>query len=271
MAMTQKRNMAFGAEHLSFRYAHQNFRFQGESLGSDKLTFSFKVPVFPVGDTLNPTLTPREDTIRKTILSEAFLSEAFDIINERVLKRVPKRTLGQEMISIPHTLRTLPAEPPKAYFYYFTDEIYRSEQSKYRLLDDLLTLLGRHRKELEVIIIDRDRIPSKLWDIITKGLGIENYPALVVSSHPLGIEELDINATEYHPSAQTFAKLERGYIADQFLSDRDELISLLNELFDAAREGIAEKTLRRAKILKVLETVGKSVRDIIAIAVDLHL
>jgi len=269
MAMTQKRNMAFGAEHLSFRYAHQNFRFQGESLGSDKLTFSFKVPVFPVGDTLNPTLTPREDTIRKTILSEV-LSEAFGIINERVPKRVPKRTLEQEMISIPHTLRTLPAEPPKAYFYYFTDEIYRSEQSKYRLLDDLLTLLGRHRKELEVIIIDRDRIPSKLWDMITKSLGIKNYPALVVSSYSLGIEKLDINATEYYPLAPIFAKLERGYIADQFLSDRDELISLLNELFDAAREGIAEKTLRRAKILKVLETVGKSVRDIIAI-VNLHL
>jgi len=240
--MTQKRNMVFGAEHLSFRYAHQNFRFQGESLRSDKLTFSFKVPVFPVGDTLNPTLTPREDTIRKTILSEAFLSEAFDIIIS-LNERVPKRTLEQEMVSIPHTLRTLPAEPPKAYFYYFTDEIYRSEQSKYRLLDDLLTLLGRHRKELEVIIIDRDRIPSKLWDMITKSLGIKNYPALVVSSYSLGIEELDINATECYPLAPIFAKLERGYIADQFLSDRDELISLLNELFDAAREGIAEKTL----------------------------
>lgn len=258
--MTQKWNMAFGAERPSFRYAHQNFRLQEESLGSDKLTFSFKVPVFPVEDTLNPTLTPKEDTIRKTILSEAF-----DIIS--LNERIPKRTLKQEMISIPYTTRTFPAEPPKAYFYYFTDEIYRSEQSKYRLLDDLLTILGRHRKGLEVTIIDRDRIPSKLWDIITKGLGIENYPALVVSSHSLGIEELDINATEYHPPAQTFAKLERGYIADQFLSDRDELTSLLNELFDAAREGIAEKTLSRAKILKVLETVGKSVKDIIASAI----
>jgi len=183
-------------------------------------------------------------------------------INRKVIEKVPKRTLEQMMISIPYTLKTLPIESPEAYFYYFTDEIYRSEQSKYRLLDEILTLFGRYRKGLEVIIIDRDRIPNKLWDVMIRGLGIENYPALIISSSPLGIEELSPNTTEYYPPTN-FAKLERGYIADEILNDKDKLISLLTELFDAAREGIAEKTLNRVKILEALKMVGKNIKDII--------
>ena len=152
---------------------------------------------------------------------------------------------------------------PRAYFYYFTDALFRREDSKYRLLDDSLTLLGRHREGIEVIMIDRDRIPSETWDAILRGLGIRKYPALIVSSHSLGIEKLEWVATEYNPPDVDFVKLERGIIADQILRDRDKLNEFLNELFDAAKEGITENTLRKTLILEALKMVRKEVRDII--------
>ena len=174
-----------------------------------------------------------------------------------------KTTIEKKMMSIPFTLRPIYAGQPRAYFYYFTDALFRREDSKYRLLDDSLTLLGRHREGIEVIMIDRDRIPSETWDAILRGLGIRKYPALIVSSHSLGIEKLEWVATEYNPPDVDFVKLERGIIADQILRDRDKLNEFLNELFDAAKEGITENTLRKTLILEALKMVGREVRDII--------
>jgi len=174
-----------------------------------------------------------------------------------------KTTIEKKMMSIPFTLRPIYAGQPRAYFYYFTDALFRREDSKYRLLDDSLSLLGRHREGIEVIMIDRDRIPSETWDAILRGLGIRKYPALIVSSHSLGIEKLEWVATEYNPPDVDFVKLERGIIADQILRDRDKLDEFLNELFDAAKEGITENTLRKTLILEALKMVGREVRDII--------
>ena len=171
-----------------------------------------------------------------------------------------KTTLEQKMMSIPFTLRAIPAVQPSAYFYYFSDDFSESENSKYRLLDESLTFLGKYRKGIEVIMIDRDRFPSETWDAILRGLGIRKYPALIVSSHSLGIEKV---ATEYNPPNVDFAKWERGIIADQILRDRDKLDEFLNELFDAAKEGITEGTLRKTLILEALKMVGREVRDII--------
>jgi len=174
-----------------------------------------------------------------------------------------KTTLEQKMMSIPFTLRAIPAVQPSAYFYYFSDDFFESENSKYRLLDESLTFLGKYRKGIEVIMIYRDRIPSETWDAILRGLGIRKYPALVVSSHSLKIEKLTWVTTEYNPPNAVFVKLERGIIADQILRDRDKLNEFLNELFDAAKKGITENTLRRRVILEALRMVGREVRDII--------
>ena len=174
-----------------------------------------------------------------------------------------KTTIEKKMMSIPFTLRPIYAGQPRAYFYYFTDALFRREDSKYRLLDDSLSLLGRHREGIKVIMIDRDRFPSETWDAILRGLGIRKYPALIVSSHSLGIEKLEWVATEYNPPDVDFVKLERGIIADQILRDRDKLNEFLNELFDAAKEGITENALRKTVILEALKMVGREVRDII--------
>ncbi len=179
-------------------------------------------------------------------------------------KEADPPNLDQILVSTPLTLRQLPQKTVDVYFYYFTDEFYSSESSKYRLLDEVLGLFGRYRAGLEVIIIDRDRIPLNLWEAMLAGLEIKKYPALVVSSYSLGIENLSINSSCYNPPKVSFAKLESGFIADKILEDRDKLIKLLNELYDAAREKRElSKSIRKETIIEMLKLVGKDVKDIL--------
>lgn len=46
------------------------------------------------------------------------------------------------MNATPHTLYQMPKRKTNAYFYYFTDNTYVSENRKFKALDDELTLLG---------------------------------------------------------------------------------------------------------------------------------
>lgn len=172
------------------------------------------------------------------------------------------RTLGDMMISIPNTLKIPHLEQPRVYFYYLTDECYTFE-SKYKLLDEVLTLFGRRRRDVEVIIVERDRIPTNLWDVILKGLGIEKYPALIVSKHPIGIEGLTEDVKEFKPATE-YLKFERGLIADTLFEDREIAYSLITELADAAKIGKDLKdVMRRKEIWELLKKILKKGEEVI--------
>jgi len=171
--------------------------------------------------------------------------------------------LEELLVPIPFTHLELHLEQPKAYFYYFTDESFRAKESKYRMLDEALVFMGSYRRDVVTITITRERIPAELWDAILKGLNIRNYPALVVSQESLGIEKLELGATSYQPPPIPFAKWESGFIGDVHLQDRDTLNKFLNELYDAAKEGMTEQALRKQTIIEVLKCVGKEVKDLL--------
>jgi hypothetical protein len=176
---------------------------------------------------------------------------------------VPTYQLKQLMRPIPNTIGKIPKFGGKvAYFYFFTEEAYRTEGSKYAILFERLLWIGYTRRDLDVYIIEREDVPNEFWDMITEKLGIRNYPALIVSHESLGIEELDIAATEYNPPSVSFVKWERGWIGDKFLEDRDKLHEFLIDLYDAARKKLTKNTLRKKIILEVLKSVGKSLKDL---------
>lgn len=165
--------------------------------------------------------------------------------------------IGEALRATPHTLFQLPKEDPEAYFYYFTDEQYTDESSKFRTLDSCLTTLGRYRKGIEVVVIDRDRLPSPVWDLLIEGFDVEKYPALVVAEEELGVRDVGYDTRGFTPNETNYAILENGLITDHILQDSDELKTFLNELYDAAKHDSVKSTVQREKIISVL-TIGKN-------------
>lgn len=172
-------------------------------------------------------------------------------------------TVSEELSPTPHTLWELPKNDTLAYFYYFTDETYSNDGSKFKRLDDCLTILGRHRSGLEVVIIDRDRLTPITWDAITDGLSLEDYPALVIAEEPLGIEDVHIGATEFDPNKVDYATIEDGIISDHILQDDDEIRNFLNELYDASLNNDIESSMKREKISKYLSIAKDEVKSLI--------
>lgn len=160
------------------------------------------------------------------------------------------------LIPTPHTFLQLPKGQTEAYFYYFTDETYTRKESKYRTLDNRLTLLGRHRTGLKVIVIDRDRISPEFWETVIDALEIGKYPTLLVSESSLGIEEASEDETNFQPYDGTYASLERGVIAEHILDDGDKLNSFLTELHDGARANDIRQAITKRKIIEML-AIGK--------------
>jgi len=68
-----------------------------------------------------------------------------------------------------------------------------------------LTLFGRNRSQVEVAMIDRDRIRAELWDTIIDGFGIKDYPALVIADCELGVREVDLSSARFDPSGGDYA------------------------------------------------------------------
>lgn len=181
------------------------------------------------------------------------------------LRKIEPITLGKLMKTVPFTLKFLPLLPPKAHFYYFTDEIYRKEDSRYRKLDEALTLLASYRGDLDVTILIRSRFLPDVWDMIVRKLGIEKYPTLIVSSESLKIEDIDITNPNYTPPTVNVVKIEAGLILDRILQDRDELFKFLEELHEAAKEGVAEETMRKRKIKEYLKIAEEKLENLISL------
>lgn len=178
---------------------------------------------------------------------------------EEPVKRTPANpsTLGDVLTPTPHTLYQLPKRDTNAYFYYFTDHSYSAQDSKFRALDEQLTLFGRNRSQVEVAMIDRDRIRMELWDTIIEGLDIEDYPALVVANRELGVRDIEFGTERFIPADADYAVIENGLIADSILDDTDEIRDFLNGLFDCARDGNLKQGMRKRKVIEGLK-IGKS-------------
>lgn len=174
-------------------------------------------------------------------------------------------TIGEKLVATPHTLYQMPKRDTNAYFYYFTDDTYNSGDSKFKALDDELTLLGRNRGQLEVAIIDRDRIRPELWDSLIDGFEIERYPALVIAEEELGVRDLDLDPNEFIPSKADYAVIQNGIIADRILDDTDKIRDFLNSLFDCARRGDIKEGMRKKKILEGLSVTKNEITGILSI------
>lgn len=159
----------------------------------------------------------------------------------------------------------MPKRDTEAYFYYFTDDVYKSPDSKFKELDDQLTLLGRNRQQLEVAIIDRDRVRPQIWSTLLEGLDIDDYPALVVAEKELGVRDVDLSTETFHIQDANYAVIQNGIIADEILSDSDDVRDFLTGLFDAAIDNEIESGMRREKVMSGLTIGAEKLNSILSL------
>lgn len=177
--------------------------------------------------------------------------------------RKEPKTVGEKLRPTPHTLYQMPKRDTNAYFYYFTDDSYTESDSKYKALDDELTLFGRNRSGLEVAMIDRDRIRPQLWDTLTSGFGIDSYPALVVSDQELGVRDTELG-DQFDPNDGNYAILENGLIQDEILKNSDAIRDFLNTMFDHARRGEMRRAMQKEKVLECLSVTKSELQRFIS-------
>lgn len=213
----------------------------------------------PISELLQYVYHKYEEFVNTTDVETKTL---FDPDARSEFERLPKATagepttIGERLNATPHTLYQMPKRETNAYFYYFTDDTYGAEDSKFKTLDDELTLLGRNRSHLEVAMIDRDRIRVELWDTLINGFGIDDYPALVVADSELGVRDVDLDTDSFTPGDGDYAVIENGIIADSILDDNDQIRNFLNGLFDCARIGKIKNGMRKKKVIEGLK-IGK--------------
>ena len=165
----------------------------------------------------------------------------------------------------PHTLYTLPSMDSRAFFYYFTDDPFKSDDSKYKKLDNKLTLIGRERTGLEVVIVDRDRIVPAAWDNIIDSLDIDNYPAFVAAENKLGIRDKDIEV-DFDPSETNYVVLEDGWISDEVLKNSDSVSKFLNTMYDACRQNNLRAEMKKEKVKTMLSKSAEKIEGILSIS-----
>jgi len=176
-------------------------------------------------------------------------------------------TLGDVLTPTPHTLYQLPKRDTNAYFYYFTDHSYSAQDSKFHSLDEQLTLFGRNRSQVEVAMIDRDRMRAELWDTVIEGFGIDDYPALVVANRELGVRDIELGTERFVPADGEYAVIESGLVADSILDDTDQIRDFLNGLFDCARNGNLERGMRKRRVVEGLKIGKEEITDILNLKV----
>ena len=176
------------------------------------------------------------------------------------------KTVAESLKPTPHTLYQLPKRDTNAYLYYFTDSTYSQPNSKYKQLDDELTLLGRHRQQLEVVIIDRDRTDPDLWGLLINGLDIDNYPAIVVAERELGVGDVSLADSMFTPAPADYATIENGILLDDILEDVDETRDFLNGLYDAALTNSIQSGMRKEKVVQGLNIGQEKIEGILTIS-----
>jgi hypothetical protein len=181
----------------------------------------------------------------------------------------PKTKLGETLRPTPYTPQTyweLPKNDPNAYFFYFTSDEYREDDSKYRKLDETLLHYGAYSSTKEVITTEKNRIPEPLWDSILNELDIEDWPALAVCRTSLGFEDISLaDKTFACPHDVEIATLEQGIISDNLLRDKDRIKDFLNELYSGAKEDNLKQTMEDEKISELLNIGGRKLEELIQI------
>lgn len=175
-------------------------------------------------------------------------------------------TVADQLKPTPHTLYQLPKRDTNAYLYYFTDQLHSEDTSKFKQLDDALTLLGRHRQRLEVVIIDRDRVDPNVWNPILEGLGIDNYPTIVAAEEELGVGDVDLTTDVFTPENAAYAVLESGVLLDSMLTDEDDIRQFLTGLFDAALNNEIKKGMRKGKVVAGLTVAKEEVEKYVTVS-----
>ncbi len=207
-----------------------------------------------------------------TDVTDADTKTLFDPDARSEFERLPKRssntptTFGERLQATPHTLYQMPKRETNAYFYYFTDDSYSREDSKFKALDDELTLLGRNRSQLEVAMIDRDRIRIELWDALISGFDISDYPSLVVADQELGVRDVELSEDSFSPENGNYAVIESGIISDSILSDNDRIRDFLNGLFDCSRNGDMKDGMRKRKVVEGLKIAKGEITNILSVS-----
>lgn len=175
-------------------------------------------------------------------------------------------SVSEQLEATPHTLYQLPKRDTNAYFYYFTDDFFTSDDSKFKTLDDALTLMGRNRGRLKMVMIDRDRCAPETWELITTGFEIDEYPALVVAETELGVRDVEPSDITFEPEDGGYAVIESGIFMDDVISDRDEVRQFLTGLFDAALDDDIEASMKQEKVLRGLEIGAGKLSQIITVS-----
>lgn len=224
----------------------------------------------PLPDLLDYVYTKYD---KYTTASEIDLGSLFDPDAksefERAAARQPHQpTVAERLRPTPHTLYQLPKRDTNAYIYYFTDAAYSRDDSKYKELDNQLTLFGRNREQLEVVIVDRDRIDHQVWQLILNGLGVDNYPSLVVADRELGVGDVSVADSMFTPARGEYATIESGMLLDDILQDTDEITGFLNALYDAALKNEINTGMRKEKVVNALSIGKNTVQDLISVSVS---
>jgi len=129
--------------------------------------------------------------------------------------------------SIPWEFEGAPQREKIAYLCYFTSE----SCEEYRDFDNKLTIFGKDHNEVDVFMIDKERISPEVWNALLKGFRIKEVPALVVSESPLNIENaLEEGATEYKPPSGEIT-VYTPEDTRKHISDADEFLNNLLENF----------------------------------------
>jgi uncharacterized protein YjbI with pentapeptide repeats len=165
----------------------------------------------------------------------------------------------------PQTYWQVPKTETDVYFFYFTGNNYRDEESKYRRLDENLVKHGAFADRCEVICMDKSAIPDPLFYSILDTLGIDDWPALVISRQSLGFEEISRQDKHFQlPDNTDFVKLERGIVANKIIGDSDKLDEFIHDMEEAAIMGESLKsTAMKKKISEWLKLGGERMEDII--------
>lgn len=183
--------------------------------------------------------------------------------------RATPPTVAEQLKPTPHTLYQLPKRDTNAYIYYFTDGMYSRPDSKYKELDNQLTLLGRNREQLEVVIVDRDRVDEEIWQLALNGVDVDEYPALIVADRELGIGDISAADSIFTPTPKgEYATIESGILLDDILKDPDGITDFLNALYDAALRNNIESEMRKEKITDALSISASTIQDIISVSVS---
>lgn len=131
----------------------------------------------------------------------------------------------------------LPNEDYDLCAYYFTDDSYSDANGINRRVHERLMQIGRYQDDKLITVISKSKIPIELWDNLLNSFRIENYPAILVSESPIGINDITLSDSfdqnfERNP---VIAKIERDFILNRRQQNSDEIRDFLDNILKSSQ------------------------------------